>query len=89
MYLTKLFVYTNDGNHDDHRSVGGQGQGEGRQARAQHEAGRSFLAAEAIADYVDLNAWQVAEIEKAIGEADAGPFADDSEVAATFSKWSR
>lgn len=50
---------------------------------------RSFLAAEAIADYVDLNAWQVAEIEKAIGEANAGAFADDSEVAATFSKWSR
>ena len=50
---------------------------------------RSFLAAEAIADYVDLNAWQVAEIEKAIGEADAGEFADESEVAATLSKWSR
>ncbi len=49
---------------------------------------RSFLAAEAIADYVDLNAWQVAEIEKAIGEADAGDFVDESEVAATFSKWS-
>ena len=49
---------------------------------------RSFLAAEAIAEYVDLNAWQVAEIEKAIEEADAGDFADDKEVAETFSKWS-
>ena len=49
---------------------------------------RSFLASEAIAEYVDLNAWQVAEIEKAVGEADAGDFADETEVAATFSKWS-
>ncbi len=31
---------------------------------------RSSLAAEAIAEYVDPNAWQVAEIEKAVGEAD-------------------
>ncbi len=45
-------------------------------------------AAEAIAEYVDLNAWQVAEIEKAIEEADAGDFADEKEVAETFSKWS-
>ena len=50
---------------------------------------RSFLAAEAINDYVTLNGWQVAEIEAAIGEADAGDFADDSQVAGTFSKWSR
>ena len=50
---------------------------------------RSFLAAEAIEDYVNLNAWQVAEIETAIEEADAGDFADESEVAAAFSKWSR
>ncbi len=49
---------------------------------------RSFLAAEAIAEYVDLNAWQVAEIEKAIEEADAGDFADEKEVAETFSKLS-
>ncbi len=49
---------------------------------------RSFLASEAIAEYVDLNSWQVAEIEKAVGEADAGDFADETEVAATFSKWS-
>ncbi len=50
---------------------------------------RSFLAAEAIEDFVALNAWQVAEIEAAVAEADAGDFADESEVAATFSKWSR
>ena len=33
---------------------------------------RSFLAAEAIATYVELNRWQVAGIEAAIAEADAG-----------------
>ena len=49
---------------------------------------RSFLAAEAINDYVNLNGWQVAEIEKAIGEADAGDFANEGELAATFSNWS-
>ena len=33
---------------------------------------RSFLAAEAIAEYVAVNAWQVEEIRKAVVEADAG-----------------
>ena len=49
---------------------------------------RSSLAAEAIAEYVDHIAWQVAETEKAIGEAKGGDFADETEVAETFSKWS-
>jgi predicted transcriptional regulator len=36
---------------------------------------KSYLAAEAIAEYVDLNAWQVEEIRKAVEKADAGgPF---------------
>jgi RHH-type transcriptional regulator, rel operon repressor / antitoxin RelB len=33
---------------------------------------KSYLAAEAIAEYVDLNAWQVEEIRKAVEKADAG-----------------
>ena len=33
---------------------------------------KSFLAAEAIAGYVDANAWQVEEIRKAVEAADAG-----------------
>ncbi len=49
---------------------------------------RSSLAAEAIAEHVDHIAWQVAETEQAIEEADAGDFADEKEVAETFSKWS-
>ncbi len=47
---------------------------------------KSFLAAEAIADYVELNSWQVAEVERAIEEANAGDFADEGHVAATLSK---
>ena len=48
---------------------------------------KSFLAAEAIAAFVDANAWQVAEIERAIQEADAGDFASDDEVEEMFAKW--
>lgn len=48
---------------------------------------KSFLAAEAIRDYVDLNEWQVQEIEKAVGEADRGEFASDEVVGEVFGKW--
>ena len=43
---------------------------------------KSSLAAEAIRDYVANNAWQVAEIRKALKEADAGHFATEEEVSA-------
>lgn len=48
---------------------------------------KSFLAAQAIHDFVDLNEWQVQEIEQAIVEADRGEFASDQDVAAIFGKW--
>lgn len=48
---------------------------------------KSFLAAAAIRDYVDLNEWQVQEIGKAIGEADRGEFASDERVREVFGKW--
>jgi RHH-type rel operon transcriptional repressor/antitoxin RelB len=42
---------------------------------------KSYLAAEAIAEYVDLNAWQVEEIGKAVDKADAGgPFVRDEDA---------
>lgn len=47
---------------------------------------RSYLTAPAIADYVELNQWQIAEIQQGIIEADAGDFADDSEVQAFFAR---
>ncbi len=48
---------------------------------------KSFLAQEAITHYIDLESWQIAEIHKAIGEADAGDFATGDEIAAFTSKW--
>ncbi|MBI5330745.1 MAG: ribbon-helix-helix protein, CopG family [Betaproteobacteria bacterium] len=49
---------------------------------------RSWIAAEAIRQYVDSESWQVAEIKKALIEADAGDFADPEEVKRVFSKYS-
>lgn len=48
---------------------------------------RSFLAAEAIRDYIAHNEWQLREIEKGLEEADRGEFATDEEVTATFDRW--
>jgi RHH-type transcriptional regulator, rel operon repressor / antitoxin RelB len=48
---------------------------------------RSFLAAEAIKAYVESNDWQVAEIQQALKEADAGDFASQDEVSAVINKW--
>ncbi|HLK06034.1 MAG TPA: ribbon-helix-helix protein, CopG family [Candidatus Acidoferrum sp.] len=48
---------------------------------------RSYLAAEAIREYLALNEWQVAEIKKAIEEADRGEFASDTEVKRLRKKW--
>lgn len=48
---------------------------------------KSFLAAEAIRAYVEINEWQIGEIQAAIIEADAGDFASDGDVAALAKKW--
>ncbi len=48
---------------------------------------KSFLAAEAIRDYVETNEWQIAEIQAALGEADAAQFASDTDVKALARKW--
>jgi RHH-type transcriptional regulator, rel operon repressor / antitoxin RelB len=50
---------------------------------------RSFLAAEAIRDYLALNSWQIEETHKALAEAERGDFASDSEVKRVAKKWSR
>jgi predicted transcriptional regulator len=52
--------------------------------------GRSanHLANEAIASYVDANAWQVEEIRKAVAKADAGgPFVPHEQVASWLESW--
>jgi RHH-type rel operon transcriptional repressor/antitoxin RelB len=48
---------------------------------------KSYLAAEAIRNYIELNEWQIAEIKRALKEADAGDFASPEEVEAVFKKW--
>ena len=48
---------------------------------------KSFLAAEAIRDFVDVNEWQVSEVREALAEADRGEFASDAEVDEVFRKW--
>ncbi|MDR0239555.1 MAG: CopG family ribbon-helix-helix protein [Deltaproteobacteria bacterium] len=48
---------------------------------------KSFLAVQAIQDFVEREAWQVAEIKKGLAEADAGDFATDAENAALNAKW--
>lgn len=55
-------------------------------ADATHRS-KSFLAAEAIREFVEINEWQVQEIRKALLEADAEDFADDAEMAALRTKW--
>ena len=53
------------------------------------ERTKSYVAAEAIRAYVELNEWQVMEIRAAVKEADAGDFATEKEVQAVMRKWSR
>jgi predicted transcriptional regulator len=48
---------------------------------------KSFLAAEALRDFVELNEWQIGEIKAAIEEADEGDFASDQAVEKTLGKW--
>jgi predicted transcriptional regulator len=57
-----------------------------RLARATNRT-RSFLAAEAIREYVSLNEWQIQEIRKGIEEADRGEFASEEDIARVLNKW--
>jgi RHH-type transcriptional regulator, rel operon repressor / antitoxin RelB len=50
---------------------------------------RSYVAAEAIREYVTLNEWQIGEIRKALSEADRGEFATPQKVRRTITKWTR
>jgi predicted transcriptional regulator len=48
---------------------------------------KSFLAAEAIRQFVENNEWQIAEIHAALAEAEAGDFASDKDLAEVAKKW--
>ena len=50
---------------------------------------RSFVAAQAIQEYVSVNEWQINEIKKGIAEADTGDFASEKEVQQVLKRWMR
>lgn len=48
---------------------------------------KSFLASEAVREFIEINEWQIQETKAAIKEADEGDFASPEEAAAVFNKW--
>jgi RHH-type transcriptional regulator, rel operon repressor / antitoxin RelB len=57
-----------------------------RLAKAQRRS-RSFVAVEAIREYVAVNQWQIEEITKGLEEADRGEFASEEEVRRVMNMW--
>ena len=57
-----------------------------RLSAATHRS-KSYLAAEAVREYIETNEWQIAEIQKALREADVEDFASTEEVEGVFNKW--
>lgn len=55
-------------------------------ADATHRS-KSWLAGEAIQRYLDLEAWQIGEIQQALTEAEAGDFAADDDIEALKAKY--
>jgi RHH-type transcriptional regulator, rel operon repressor / antitoxin RelB len=50
---------------------------------------RSFVAAQAIQEFVSVNEWQINEIKKGLAEADACDFATDEEMKQTIRRLTR
>ena len=57
-----------------------------RLAEAQRRS-RSYVATEAIREYVKVNEWQISETRKALAEADRGEFASPEDVRRVLKKW--
>ncbi len=57
-----------------------------RLAESTHRS-KSFLAAEAVREFVENNEWQIAEIHAALSEADENDFASEADVADLAQKW--
>jgi len=53
------------------------------------ERSRSFLAAEAIREFVALNEWQIEDTKRAVQEADAGDFLTEEEFNRRIGKLTR
>ena len=50
---------------------------------------RSYVAAQAISDFVTREAWQLADIEAGLRDAKRGNFASEAEVAATIARFTK
>jgi predicted transcriptional regulator len=48
---------------------------------------RSFVAAQAIEDFVEREAWQLAEIEAGLADAERGDFASENDLAKVVQKY--
>ena len=48
---------------------------------------KSFLAIDALTNYVKNESWQILDIQEGIQEADAGDFATDKQVKEVFAKY--
>lgn len=48
---------------------------------------KSYLAAEAIREFIELNEWQLRELEQAVREADNAEFASEQELKKVWRKW--
>ncbi|MCX7202949.1 MAG: hypothetical protein NTV17_11970 [Burkholderiales bacterium] len=48
---------------------------------------KSFLAIDALTNYVQSESWQIRDIHEGVKEADAGEFASDKQVKAVFVKY--
>ena len=55
----------------------------------QSKRSKSFLAADAIAAYVEAEEWQLGEIRAAIAEADAGQVVSHEKVAKWLNSWGK
>ena len=51
-----------------------------------YDRDRSYLVNQAVEGFLAMHEWQIAEIERALKEAEAGDFATDAEVRETFKK---
>jgi predicted transcriptional regulator len=48
---------------------------------------RSYVVKEAVAQYLDLQQWQIEHIKMGLSDAEAGRFVDEAEIDAFFDKW--
>ena len=53
------------------------------------ERSRSFLAAEAIREFIALNEWQIEDTKRAVQEADAGDFLTEADFNRRIKKLTR